>query len=134
MSHTEIIHLWNESKNKQDFKTKLKEQGFVTIGSGRRSVVFSKPKLDFVVKVASAGGVATRAFREPEIEKYRLPYLYVNGNRHIAIQPKVNCSKKNKYRAWDRIQGETSVELYIYDINQENVGMRKNKPVIFDYK
>ena len=134
MSPTQVIQIWNESKNKQDFKTKLKQEGFVAIGSGRRSIVFSKPKLDYVVKVASTGGVPTRSFREPEIEQFRLGYLFLNGNRQVAIQRRVNCGKKAKYRAWARIQESTDKDLYIYDVNQENVGILDNKPVIFDYK
>lgn len=134
MSPTQVIQIWNESKNKQDFKTKLKQEGFIAIGAGRRSIVYSKPKLDFVVKVASTGGVPTRKFKEPEIEQYRLGYIFLNGNRQIAIQQRVNCGEKAKYRAWKRIQEGSGEDLYIYDINQENVGFLKNKPVIFDYK
>src|SRR4051812_40441842 len=133
MTPEEIISIWNVSRNKQRFKTYLRSQGFQIIGCGERSVVLSKKSLDFVVKVSD--GVVVRKFREKELEKFRLPYIYVNGNRNIAIQKKVTRrTKASRYRAWAKIRDSVTTLLSDYDIHQDNVGWLNRKPVIFDYK
>ncbi len=133
MTHDEVITIWNETRNKNKFKTLLKNFGFKTIGYGERSLVFSKKEIDFVVKVSD--GVVTRKFKEEDLEQFRLPYIYVNGNRNIAIQKKVTRrTKSSRYRAWAKIRDSVEANLEVYDIHQDNVGWLDRKPVIFDYQ
>lgn len=133
MSPSRVIQLWNETRNKSKFKESLLAAGLRKIGFGERSLIFSNKELDFVVKVSD--GVTTRKFKEPELEQFRLPYLFVNGNRHIAIQRKANCrTKALRYRAWAMIRDAANVDLMDYDIHRDNVGWVDGKPVIFDYK
>jgi hypothetical protein len=134
MSPDNVIALWHQTRNHEKFKKLLKQQGFKYLGCGRNSTVFARDDVNFVVKIGR--GCVTRKFKEPELEQFRLPYLYVNGNRNIGIQLRVRRDKKSKYRAFKRIQDATppELQLYEYDIHQDNVGWLNRKPVIFDYK
>ncbi len=133
MTPEQVIDVWYETKNKERFKAFLKECGFTCIGYGDRSIVLSKKCIDFVVKVSS-NGIVTRKFKRPDLEKFRLPYLYVNGNRNIAIQQKVTRrTKASRYRAWSHIRDNVDANLGDFDIHQGNVGWFKGKPVFFDY-
>lgn len=134
MSPDRVIQIWNETRKHETFKERLQQEGFKYLGCGRSSTVFSRGDVNFVVKVGK--GVNTRKFKEPELEQFRLPYLYVNGNRNMGIQLKVNRNKKSKYRAFKRISDAVPPEIFLdtYDIHQDNVGWLNRKPVIFDYK
>ena len=128
----QVIQLWQDTKHKETFKQKLSECGFKLIGCGERSVVFSKKGLDYVVKVSN--GLVTRPFKELDLEKFRLPYIYVNGNRQIGIQLKATRrTTKSRYKAWVKIRDSVDIPLATYDIHQDNVGWIDRKPVIFDY-
>ncbi len=132
MTIKKIIRLWNETRNKKLFKKLLLAAGFSILGFGLRSIVFSKRKLDFVVKVSD--GVVTRKFKQPDLERYRLKYIYTNGNRNIAIQKKASCrTKASRYRAWAKIRDSVNANLEEFDIHQDNVGWLNGTPVIFDY-
>jgi hypothetical protein len=133
MSPDRVIQIWNATRNKKLFKRLLVEEGLKPVGCGERSLVFGNKSLDFIVKVSD--GVVTRKFREPDLERFRLPYLYTNGNRQIAIQRKANRrTKASRYRAWSIIRDAVKTPLDTYDIHQDNVGWVDGKPVIFDYK
>lgn len=134
MLYNQVVSIWNNSNDKKDFRKRLLKEGFIRIGAGRRAVVFSKPQLEYVVKIASVGGVPSRKFKEPELEKFRLGYLFLNGNRQVAIQRKAKRTTKSKYRAWARIRDSVDRDISDYDIHHDNVGWIDGKPVIFDYK
>jgi len=129
MTPQSIVKIWNKAKNKKDFEQKLTDRGFSYFGCGDNSVVYSKKDINFVIKVGK--GVCTRKLPK-ELERFRLPYIYTNGNRQIAIQLKVDTSKT--YEARKIIDSSCSrTNLLDYDIHQDNVGWLDGKPVIFDY-
>ena len=134
MSPERVIQIWFATRKHETFKKYLKEEGFKYLGCGRTSEVFTRRDVNFVVKVGK--GCVTRKFKEPELEKFRLPYLFVNGNRSVGIQHKVRRNKESKYRAFRIINNAVPPDVFLdnYDIHQDNVGWLNRKPVIFDYK
>jgi hypothetical protein len=126
-----IIKIWYESRRRDKFTSNLKKQGFCIVGYGDRSLVLSKPEIDFVVKVSDR--LPTRRFREPELEKFRLPYIFLSENKRMGIQAKVNVGRRAKYLAFRKINEATQADLAMYDIHLDNIGFLKRRPVIFDY-
>ena len=134
MLPTEVIEIWNKTRNKKKFQIDLEVKGFKYIGCGKRSTVLSREDIDYVIKISDCGCV-TRRFREPTLEQFRLPYIYTNGNRCIGIQKKAEVTPEGKYRAYEKILSEIPIEidLYDFDVHQDNVGWLNGKPVIFDH-
>jgi len=130
MSPAEVIKLWKSIEQEKQFKDALKESGFRYIGSGLESVVYAKPRSEFVVKVCD-GRIATHKLKDPQLEKYRLGYIFTNRRKSVGIQMRVNRS--NRYRAWAQIRDSVNTDLSEFDIHQQNVGWYKGKPVIIDY-
>lgn len=133
MSPTQVIEIWQQTRNKKKFQDSLAQLGFKYHGCGKMSTVWTRDDVDYVVKIGT--GCVTHKFKEPTLEQFRLPYIYTNGNRCIGIQLKANTTKEDKYQAYKKISEEASmdIELYDYDIHQDNVGLLNGKPVIFDY-
>src|SRR6478736_8180071 len=128
----QTIQLWNQTKNKRKFESLLIEKGFSVIGSGDRSLVFSRRDIDYVVKIST--GLVSRPFQNSILEKFRLPYIFLNGNHQIGLQLKASRrTKSSRYRAWKKIRDAANVDLDVFDIHQDNVGWINRKPVIFDY-
>lgn len=130
MLPADVIKIWNKTKNEETFKEHLRDQGFKFLGSGLDSVVFTKPRIEFVVKV-SEGVLPTHKIPHPKLEEYRLGYIFTNRQRSVGIQMRVNRS--NRYRAWARIRDSVDVNIDEFDIHQQNVGWYLGKPVIIDY-
>ena len=129
ISPKSVISLWNKSRNKKDFENKLRSKGFACIGAGRYSAVYGSNRANFVVKVGL--GVTTRKLPK-EIDKFRLPYIFTNGNRQVALQVRVSTNRQ--YEALKEIKQATDrVNIADYDIHKANVGWYQGKPVIIDY-
>lgn len=125
-----IIDLWNESKNKKDFEEKLIERGFKCIGAGKYSAVYGCSRVNFVVKVGL--GVSTSKLPK-SLDKFRLPYIFTNGNRQIAIQQKVRIERQYEAQKLIRAACGDNIDIEDYDIHKENVGWFRGRPVIIDY-
>lgn len=104
------------------------------MGWGESSLVYSRKDVDFVVKVSSY--LTDTPLKNKILEKFRLPYLFVNRTKSVGIQLKASArTQSSRYKAWKKIRdAAVGINLDFYDIHQDNVGWINRKPVIFDHK
>lgn len=125
--------------NPDSFERWLKKQGFVFIGSGAFSMVFSHKKVNYVVKIGAG------EYEIPRGKYYLKPLHVVNDGDGMMIQPKCESvyngdqeddwdEDTDEYQYWRGIVEKLASKCVSWcDDHCGNVGIYKGQPVIIDW-
>ena len=116
----------------------LVNKGFINIGSGCESIVYSRKGFDYVIKLQFSPFTQTGMDRDiPSDNHFAATEVFKGNNMNIIIQEKVEhtvCSQYDKYiTRFRKFRSFVEKNFGVSDIHDENVGIIRGKMIVFDW-
>ena len=127
----EILDLYlGLDKHIEKFVQQIIAWGFTKIGDGGYKLVYSKNKLNYVIKVANSLNDEFVDRLPSELKNFYIKPYYIDEN--IVIQKRANT--KLSQQSYEKIHAIIGSERCSdLDIYKQNCGMLNGKPVVFDF-
>jgi hypothetical protein len=131
LTKSKILDLYlGLDKHIEKFVQQIIAWGFNKIGDGSYKLVYSKNKLNYVIKVANSLNDELVDRLPSELKNFYIKPYYIDENIVIQKRADTNLSQQSYEKIHAIIGDERCSDLDIY---KQNCGMLDGKPVVFDF-